>query len=162
MKDLSVYIKESCIKESCINEKLKLGDINKEKLGMQEKWYHSSQITYEDLCEGCIIELCNNDQDNRYILVNKNIALELFKADGIDLKGSYSDYLFVHKDANRFRTKTEYTFIDAADYKDNYPQETTYRRYYRISRIYLREKIYDNITDLKEDLKKLYKGNLIK
>lgn len=157
MKDLSTYIKESCI-----NEKLKLSDINKEKLGMREKWYHSSQITYEDLCEGCIIEVCNNDPDNRFILVNKKIALELFKSDGIVLRGSYSDYLFVHIGSNTFGAKSKYRFIDAADYKDNYPVETSSKLYYKIARIYLREKIYDNINDLKEDLKKLYNGNLIK
>ena len=153
MKTLSTFV----------NEKLKLSDINKEELGLKEKWYHSSQITYEDLCEGCIMELCNNDPDNRFILVNKKFALELFKADGVVLKeDNYSDYLFVHIRPRKLWSKTKYGFIDAADYKKDFPNEVSHSLYFKISRVYMKEKIYDNITDLKEDLKKLYDGNLIK
>ena len=132
MKDLSDYLVE----------KLKLSDVKVRR----PEWVDAKQFTLDDLEEGYIIET-KEEKYNRYIWANTEVASKLFK---LPKPGKY---IFVQGDPN-FPVGSSYSYLDTDNYKE-FPIHSDDD--FSAVRVYTRKKHYENVDELKKDIKNIYK-----
>lgn len=125
-----------------INEKLKLSDVNIHR----PEWVDAKKFTLDDLEEGYIIET-KEERYNRYIWANTKVANKLFKFP------KPGKYIFVQGD-RYFPSDSIYSYLDTDNYKA-FPIHLDDD--FTAVRVFTREKHYENVDELKKDIKNIDK-----
>lgn len=136
MKPLNDYIHERYI-----NEKLKLGDINRDNI--DGRWVDVNKLKFDDLKEGNIVELNNGD---RFIIINGTLGKSIFTANNIEKE----DKLLISSDPG---TRSGFFYIRLNNWKAVFPKYanngTVFPDKLSIKRVYIKEKVYTNVKDLR-------------
>lgn len=138
MKTLSTYLNERYI-----IEKLKLSDIKKNSLNGE--WIDSSDIKFNEIEEGNIIEVSNGF---RYLVVSGKITKNIFP-----------NAIFSEKDLAIIREykRNTYGYIYALldEYSETYPFYCLSNCQKSILRVYTSKKHYKNKEEVFKDIKKI-------
>ena len=126
-----------------LTEKLKLSDIKKNSLNGE--WVDSSDIRFNEIEEGNIIEVSNG---YRYLVVSGKIAKNIFP----DSVFSKND-LTIIRETNSNTYRYIYDLLD--EYKETYPFYVISLRQKMIVRVYTSKKQYKNKEEVFKDIKKI-------
>lgn len=130
MKPLNDYINERYI-----NEKLKLSDINKDKL-YDAEWVDADTLKFADLEEGNIVEVRNK---RRYVVIPRSLITPWQK--------SWVKYILITQDGSLNHLE---------DYVSKFPKVSDYGDEWDIVKIYTRKRHYTSKAEVKDDTQKLY------
>lgn len=141
MKNLSTFVKESCI-----NEKLKLSDINKDNL-YDSEWVPARMFKYNKFELGNVLETTMY----RYILVRSELAEEALRAPLLTRTNPKDEYIFMRLKDNR-----KFGFFELYSYKNTFPKTDSENKNLEAVQILPIQKDYKNVKELEKDLEKLH------